>query len=88
MSIIKATGSDVNRLIDYRSTAFDLPVLDYRLYRSFSSNQSSSVLVQLFTGLDVPGNVEVLRPEGAAKPDLDTIWSVGVRLSFDWRYYF
>ena len=36
--------------VDY----FDLPILEYRPYRAFSANQSSTVVFQLFAGADVP----------------------------------
>ncbi|HKQ24846.1 MAG TPA: hypothetical protein VJT81_10435 [Burkholderiales bacterium] len=75
------------RVVDYDSILFDLPILEYRPYRSFASNQSSSVIFQLFTAADVPQSASVVAPAGSPTPDLDTIWSVGLRLVFDWRYY-
>lgn len=74
-------------VVEYKSTALDLPILEYRAYRSFSSNQSSAVLVQLFTSLDVPHSASVVSPPGASPVDLRDVWSVGIRLVFDWRYY-
>jgi hypothetical protein len=26
-------------------------------------------------------------PQGGQTPDLHTVWSLGLRLVFDWRYY-
>jgi hypothetical protein len=75
------------RVVQYKSTAFDLPILEYRPYRSFSSNQSSALLFQLFTALDVPRAASVVSPPGAPSVDLHDVWSVGIRLVFDWRYY-
>ena len=75
------------RVVEYKSTALDLPILEYRAYRSFSSNQSSTVLFQLFTSLDMPHSASVISPPGALPADLRDIWSVGIRLVFDWRYY-
>ena len=75
------------RVVEYRSTALDLPILEYRAYRSFSSNQSSAVLFQLFTSLDVPHSASVVAPPGGPPVDLRDVWSVGIRLVFDWRYY-
>lgn len=82
-----ALGSGQNRLLDYSSTLFDVPVLEYRPYRSFSSNQSSQLLFQLFFGADVPSKGRVILPEGEPSVDLETVWSVGLRFTFDWRYY-
>jgi hypothetical protein len=82
-----ATPGAPARLVDYKSTLFDLPILEYRPYRSFSSNQSSTLLFQLFGAADVPHSAETVSPAGAPTPDLKTVWSVGLRLVFDWRYY-
>jgi hypothetical protein len=76
------------RLVGVHSTSIDLPVLEYRPYRAFSANQSSAVLVQLFTGLDIPRGGEVVVPAGDPSVPLHNVWSVGLRLVFDWRYYF
>jgi hypothetical protein len=78
---------DVVRLVSFRSTQYDLPILEYRPYRSFSGNQSSTVLFQLFAGADVPSRYRVISPAGAPPVSLGTIWSLGLRMVFDWRYY-
>jgi len=77
-----------SELLEYSSTIFDVPVLEYRPYRSFSTNQSSTLLLQLTTGADVPHARKVVEPAGAAVPNVDAIWYVGLRFAFDWRYYF
>jgi hypothetical protein len=73
------------RLVNFKSVSFDLPVLEYRPFRAFSSNQSSELLFQLFAGADVPYSASYAATGTSA--DLDTVWSVGLRLMFDWRYY-
>jgi len=75
------------RIVDFESIAYDLPLLEYRPYRAFSTNQSSSVIVQLFASADVPRSASTVFPAGAPTPDLRTVWAVGLRLVFDWRYY-
>ena len=45
-----ATPGGISRVVAYRSMYFDLPVLEYRPFRAFSSNQSAALMVQLFTG--------------------------------------
>jgi hypothetical protein len=75
------------RTVQFKSTSFELPILEYRPYRAFSTNQSSSVLIQLFAGIDVPRGASTILPAGAAVPALRTVEFVGLRLVFDWRYY-
>jgi len=75
------------RIADFKSIAYDLPILEYRPYRAFSTNQSSSVIIQLFMSADVPRSASTVFPVGAPTPDLRTVWAVGLRLVFDWRYY-
>ena len=81
------TPGGVAKVVNYKSVLYDLPVLEYRPYRSFSSNQSSTVLFQIFVGADVPRDASIESPPGASPVDLDTVYSVGLRLVFDWRYY-
>lgn len=76
------------RIVSFKSTSYELPILEFRPYRSFSTNQSSSILLQLYGGVDIPRSANVLLPTGAAPVDLDPIWFLGVRMAFDWRYYF
>ena len=76
------------RAVTFKSVAYDLPILEYRPYRAFSTNQSSSVIVQLFVGADVPHGKHVDAPPGAPLPAMQTVYSIGLRLVFDWRYYF
>ena len=78
----------LGRVIDYKSVFLDLPILEYRPYRSFSSNQSSSLLFQLFAGANFPYDESVESPEGAPQLNLDTVYSLGIRMVFDWRYYY
>jgi len=73
--------------VNFKSTAYELPILEYRPFRSFSENQSSSIIFQLYGGADVPRGEKTYLPFGALTPDLDTIWYLGIRMTFDWRYY-
>ncbi|MFV2061823.1 MAG: hypothetical protein ACC653_14145 [Gammaproteobacteria bacterium] len=74
------------RLAKFKSILVDLPILEYRPYRSFASNQSSSVTIQLYTSADIPHDTEPVVINGLSQP-LHTVWSVGLRLVFDWRHY-
>jgi hypothetical protein len=74
-------------LVDLRSIRVDFPVLAYRPFRIFSQDQSTSLVVQLFAGFEVPTAASVVAPAGASEPDLTPLWQAGLRLAFDWRYY-
>ncbi len=73
------------QLVDFKSTLLDFPIAEFRLYRSFSSNQSSSVVFQLFANVDIPSSEPVVI-RGVSQ-SLESIWSVGIRMVFDWRHY-
>jgi hypothetical protein len=73
--------------VSFKSTLYDLPIAEYRPFRQFSTNQSSAVVFQLFTSLDVPRSAHTTFPAGAPSPELRNIWSYGLRMVFDWRYY-
>ncbi len=83
-----ATPGADPRVVDFKSIYFDLPILEYRPYRAFDTKQSSAVLIQLFAGADVPQSTTVTWPPGAPGVKLDTIYSIGLRMIFDWRRYF
>ncbi|MFV2056371.1 MAG: hypothetical protein ACC707_07870 [Thiohalomonadales bacterium] len=70
----------------FKSIFYDFPILEYRPYRSFSLNQSSSVIIQLFSSADVPKNNKTIATNGIST-SLNTVWSFGLRLVFDWRHY-
>ena len=76
------------RLVGVRSTVIELPVLEFRPYRQYSANQSSALLMQLFTGVDIPRGGQVVLPAGLPNVPLHNVWFVGLRLAFDWRYYY
>ena len=76
------------RVIEFESTYFEFPILEYRPYRSFDTTQSSELIVQLFGGVDIPKHEKLIFPPGAPGIDLDPVYSIGVRLVFDWRRYF
>jgi hypothetical protein len=83
-----ATPGADPRVVDFKSILFDLPILEYRPYRAFDTKQSSAVLIQLFAAADVPQSTKVTWPPGAPGVKLDTVYSIGVRMIFDWRRYF
>ncbi len=76
------------QVVSFKSTSYELPIIEFRPYRSFSTNQSSSVMFQIYGGVDVPRSAKVVLPEGGGPIDLEKIWFLGLRMGFDWRYYF
>jgi hypothetical protein len=78
-------------ILSYRSTQFEFPIVEYRPFRSFETDQRSSLFIQLYGGFDIPYNVENLSSEAAIEnytPELKTVWYLGARVIFDWRHYF
>lgn len=73
--------------VAFRSIDLDVPVVEYRPFRDFSEHQATSLLVQLGVGVDIPTAVEALPPATGAPPVLEKVWSVRVKLLFDWRRY-
>jgi hypothetical protein len=82
-----AAAGDPTRIATFKSILFDIPIAEYRPYRAFSMNQSSSVIFQLFCDFDVPQSGVTDFPAGAPNPHLHTVRSIGIRMMFDWRYY-
>lgn len=75
------------RIIGFKSTYVDLPILEYRPYRAFDSTQSSAAIFQLYAGIDEPRGERVVAPAGAPPVRFDRVYSLGVRIIFDWRRY-
>jgi hypothetical protein len=74
-------------LVSLNSLQVEFPILEYRLFRTFSMTQSSGLAIQPYIGFDKPMNSSVVSPIGARKPDLNTILTAGLRVVFDWRHY-
>ena len=86
--IVSADPGSDPRVVDFKSINFDFPILEYRPYRAFDTKQSSAVLFLLFAGAEVPQSSTVTWPPGAPGVKLETIYSIGLRMIFDWRRYF
>ena len=71
----------------YRSWQLDVPIVEYRPFRSFATNQALTVALQLGFGVDFPNNAHLTNPPGAPGPDLGISWLIYLRLAFDARYY-
>ncbi|HEY2347580.1 MAG TPA: hypothetical protein VGH64_01130 [Puia sp.] len=86
--LVIPTSSTQAVVVQCQSTKLDFPILEYRPFRSFSFDQTSAMLVQIFTSVDIPHHAFVLKPDGAAIPELKDVWSIGLRILFDWRKYY
>ena len=78
---------DNQTVVRVGSIGVDVPILEWRIFRTFSVNQSSALGVQFYAGFDRPTSSSVVEPVGAPKPNLHTIVTGGVRVVFDWRHY-
>lgn len=73
------------------TTRFEFPILEYRPFRTYSSRQTGSLLFQIHAGFDIPGKRAIIYvPDDytGGLPDTQTVWFAGIRLVFDYRYYF
>jgi len=86
-AILVSTEDNESVLANYKSTQLDFPVLEYRPFRTFSLDQSSSLVTQLGFGVDIPHDQIAVLPEGSETPDMRPVWYVSLRIAFDWRYY-
>lgn len=80
-------NGDITNVITYKSVQLDFPVLEYRPFRTFSLDQSSSLCFKLSFGVDFPYDEEIVLPDGSVLPELKAVWNIGLTMEFDWRYY-
>lgn len=81
-------GDSKLAITNYRSTRIELPILEYRPFRDFATTQSSKIFIQFYGGVDIPHNAELSTPSDLVLPELNNVWFLGIRMAFDWRYYF
>jgi hypothetical protein len=70
-----------------RSVQLDFPTIEYMPFRRFSTDQSSSAVLQFFGSVDIPTSVSDIFPAGTPAPPLKSVWQVGIRAAFRWRHY-
>jgi hypothetical protein len=75
-------------LFSMRTTHLDFPILEYRPVRTFSKRQSASLVLQINAGVDLPGKVTMIEPADIPPVNLKPVWFAGIRIAFDWRYYY
>jgi hypothetical protein len=85
---VTINGASDQAVISFRSTQVEFPIVEYRPLHMFSSNQTAGLMLQLFGGVDIPGKVTLVTPTNIPTPAVRSIPYLGLRLVFDWRYYF
>jgi hypothetical protein len=80
--------NNTSSLLTYKSVQLDFPVVEYRPFRTFSLDQSSSLRFIFSFGVDFPYDAQVVVPVGEVVPELKPVWNIGLTAEFDWRYYF
>lgn len=84
---LEGDSTRAGELIDIRSIQVECPIVEWRPFRTFSVDQSSSMVLQLFGLADIPVYYKSqLTPPSVY--NLKTIWGIGFRIAFDWRYYY
>jgi hypothetical protein len=86
-AIGEENGKPVPALIDIHSVKLEFPFLEYRLFRTFSSDQSSSINVQLYVGVDIPVKIDRILPLNGTIPPERNIYSIGLKFNLNWRKY-
>jgi hypothetical protein len=81
-----AAGRPIYNPTHVRSIQLEVPVLEYRPFRSFSEKLGSSLALQFGGGIEIPTSVEPSRTDLPA-PRLDDVWLLYLRLFFDGRAY-
>src|SRR5215813_13875 len=70
----------------YRSAVLDFPLVEYRPFRTFATNQALTLALQFGLGVDIPNNGHRL-DNAAPTPDLGAAFIFYLRVAFDARYY-
>ena len=84
-------GFDEQGYFSMYTTRFEFPIVEYRPFRTYSSRQTGSLLFQLHAGFDIPGKratIWVPDKYNGGLPETHTLLFAGIRLVFDYRYYF
>ena len=76
-----------SEIVGYRSVVVEIPVLEWRAFRSYGSKQALDLRFQLGGGFDKPLKAEIIAPPGARTPDLHTRYFGYIRLVFEGRRY-
>jgi hypothetical protein len=75
-------------LANVRSLQLEFPFMEYMPFRTFSTDQSSALVIQFYTSVDIPTSATEFYPPGNPELNLRNVWQLGVRAAFRWRHYF
>lgn len=81
-------GNEEAALVSLRSVQLEFPVVEYMPFRTFSMDQGTSLVIQLYGAVDIPSSVSDPFPQGSPLPDTQSVWQIGLRAAFRWRHYF
>ncbi len=85
---VTINGKEEKAVISFHSVKLEFPIVEYRPFHTFSSTQTADLKIQLFGGVDIPYNVDLVTPDNIPTPTVRSIPMVGLRIVFDWHYYF
>jgi hypothetical protein len=74
-------------LADLRTIQLEFPFIEYMPFRTFASDQSSSLVIQIFGSIDFPTKVSNTYPSIEPPLNLQNVWQIGMRAAFRWRHY-
>jgi hypothetical protein len=74
-------------LVSLRSVQLEFPVVEYMPFRTFATNQSSSLVLQMFGAVDIPTKTTVVYSPGGGEVATKSVWQIGLRAAFRWRNY-
>lgn len=75
-------------LLSYHSTKLEFPFVEYRPLRSFSQDQTSDIKLQFAFGVDLPYKIKTLQINKSGNVKLNPVWSITMRVLFNYRHYF
>ncbi len=90
-TLVTVTGSENDPelvVVGVRTISLEAPLLEWEPFRSYGSQQTLGLRIQLGAGLDTPVRVRVLDPPAAPVPELKTRYFGYLRLVFEARRYF
>jgi hypothetical protein len=85
--LVPTARSLILRAVNYKAVGVDLPLLEYRPYRRFSTDQASQILFQLYASAEFPYAVRPDDGDGPLDSHLHAIYGFGLRMAFSWRRY-
>ncbi len=80
-------AEELMALVSLRSVQLEFPVVEYMPFRTFATNQSSSLVIQLFGAVDIPTKISVIYTPGSDEVVTKNVWQIGLRAAFRWRHY-